>query len=144
MKTFCSILILLFLLNSCQTETKQNYPDFLLGKWQRTNDELGKTTFENWEDNYTGIGFTLKKNDTVFKETLSIISKNDTLHLKVEGVNEQPTLFKFTEQTDSSFVCENPQNEFPTKIEYWLENKQLKAKVSNDEFDVEFVFERME
>lgn len=139
--TFFAIILLL---SSCQTNTKENYPDFLLGKWQRTNDKPGNTTFENWNDNYTGIGFTLHKNDTVFKEILSIISKNDTLHLQVESVNEQPTLFKFTEQTDSSFVCENPQNEFPTKIEYWLENKLLKAKVSNEEFDVDFVFERME
>ncbi len=135
---------LILLLNSCQTTTKQNYPDFLLGNWQRTNDKPGNTTFENWEENFTGLGYTLKESDTIFKEILSVTSKNDTLYLQVEGVNEAPTLFKFTEQTDSSFVCENPQNEFPTKIEYWMENKLLKAKVSNDEFDVAFVFEKLQ
>ncbi|MDO6600497.1 DUF6265 family protein [Tenacibaculum sp. 1_MG-2023] len=139
-----TFIALILLLNSCQTNTKENYPDFLLGKWQRTNDKPGNTTFEIWKDNYTGLGFTLKESDTVFKEILSIVSKNDTLYLQVESVNEQPTLFKFTEQTDSSFVCENPQNEFPTKIEYWMENKLLKAKVSNDEFDVAFVFEKLQ
>jgi hypothetical protein len=84
----------------------------------------------------------LKNNDTIFKEILSITSINDTLTLKVEGVNESATLFKITNQTDTSFVAENPTHDFPTKIKYWLENKQLKAHVSNKEFGIDFVFEK--
>ena len=60
----------------------------------------------------------------------------------VEGVNPTPTLFKITSQTDTSFVAENPTHDFPTKIIYWLENKQLKAHVSNKEFGIDFVFEK--
>ncbi|MEE9407050.1 MAG: hypothetical protein V3V28_03130 [Polaribacter sp.] len=71
---------------------------------------------------------------------MKIITKNDTLFLKVSGVNENSTLFKFTQQTYSSFVCENLQNEFPKKITYWLENKLLKAAVSNDDFKIDFIF----
>lgn len=137
-----SFLILFLFMASCQTTTNKKHPNFLLGKWQRVNDKPGKTTYENWEQDYTGIGFTLQEKDTVFKEILSIVKKNDTLYLQVEAVNETPTLFKFTQQTDSSFVCENPTNAFPTKIEYWLENKELKAKVSSTEYNVEFIFEK--
>ena len=135
-------LICLILLSSCQKEIKFKKPDFLLGKWIRTNDKPGNTTYEIWQDNFTGLGITLKEKDTTFKETLSIVSINDTLTLKVEGVNSIPTLFKFTSQTDTSFVAENPTHDFPTKIKYWLENSELKARVSNKEFGINFVFKK--
>tara|TARA_R110002124_G_scaffold283781_3_gene460193 strand:- start:1844 stop:2278 length:435 start_codon:yes stop_codon:yes gene_type:complete len=142
MRTIVFFICLLFIF-SCIIETKPQKPDFLLGKWIRTNGKLEKTTYEIWSKNFTGLGFTLKEKDTIFKEILSIVSINDTLTLKVEGVNETPTLFQFTSQTDTSFVAENPTHDFPTKIIYWLENKQLKAHVSNKEFGIEFVFEKL-
>ena len=136
------LLVFLVLFSSCQTETTPQKPDFLLGKWIRTNDKPGNTTYEIWNNNFTGLGITLHEKDTTFKEVLSIVSINDTLTLQVEGVNETPTLFQFTSQTDTSFVAENPTHDFPTKIKYWLENKQLKAHVSNKEFGIEFIFEK--
>jgi hypothetical protein len=129
---------------SCQKEIKKDKkPSFLIGDLIRTSDKKGSFTYETWQTDYTGLVLTLKEKDTVFKEVLSIISKNDTLFLQVEGVNETPTLFKFTQQTDTSFVCENPKNEFPKKIKYWLENKQLKAVVSAEEYKIEFIFEKI-
>jgi hypothetical protein len=64
------------------------------------------------------------------------------LYLQVIGVNENPTLFKFTQQTDSSFICENKLNDFPSKINYFLKNKKLNAIISNKETKIEFVFEQ--
>ncbi|MGJ8745948.1 hypothetical protein [Polaribacter sp.] len=134
----CFLLIL-----SCNKEINKTLkPTFLIGDWIRTNNKKGSTTYETWKNNLQGLGFTLQEKDTTFKETLSIITVNDTLFLKVEGIHEKPTFFKFTQQTDTSFVCENPKNEFPKKIKYSLENNQLKAHVSNDEFNIDFVFER--
>jgi hypothetical protein len=89
------------------------------------------------------MGYTKQGDKTSFQEILSIVTIKDTLHLKVEGINETPTLFKFTEQNDFSFVCENQQNEFPKKIKYYLENDQLKAIVSSPDFRIEFVFEKV-
>ena len=137
------VLITIIFISCCTTETKPKKPDFLLGKWIRTNDKLGNITYEIWNNNFTGLGITLKEKDTTFKEILSIVSINDTLTLKVEGVNETPTLFKFTSQTDTSFVAENPTHDFPTKIKYWLDNKSLKAYVSKKDFGIEFVFEKI-
>lgn len=136
------ILIIIIVIASCKTETKPQKPNFLVGNWERLDDTKGKKTYEIWNKDYTGLGVTLKDNDTVFKEILSIVSINDSLTLKVEGVNKTATLFKITNQTDTSFVAENPTHDFPTKIKYWLENKQLKAHVSNKEFGIDFVFER--
>ncbi|KGL61683.1 hypothetical protein [Polaribacter sp. Hel1_85] len=137
--TCCFLLML-----SCDKEkSKTKKPIFLVGDWIRVNDKKGSITYEKWNANLKGLGYTLKENDTTFKEILNIVTLDDTLFLKVEGVNENPTLFKFTQQTDSSFVCENPKNEFPKKIKYYIENNHLKATVSTEDFKIEFIFEKL-
>ena len=128
---------------SCDNNTKKTKnPAFLIGNWKRLNDKPGSQTFENWNPDFKGLGYTIKNGKTSFSEQLSIIKINDTLHLQVVGVNENPTLFKFTEQTDTSFVCENSQNEFPKTIKYILDKGNLKAEVSNDDFRIDFIFEK--
>ncbi|WP_133534604.1 DUF6265 family protein [Tenacibaculum caenipelagi] len=139
---FLLLFITGFLLFSCQNTTEFKKPTWLFGKWKRINNQPDKFTYEFWNDDFSGIGFTLKEKDTVFKEVLHIITKNDSLFLQVTGVNENPTLFAFIQQTDTSFTAENKQNEFPKTIHYWKENNQLKAKVANDEFSIDFVFEK--
>ena len=128
---------------SCDNNTeKTKNPAFLIGNWKRLNDKPGSQTFENWNSDFKGLSYTIKDGKTTFSKQLSIIKINDTLHLQVVGVNENPTLFKFTKQTDTSFVCENPQNEFPKKITYLVDNNQLKAIVQNDDFRIDFIFEK--
>ena len=111
------LIIYCIILVSCTKEEPKEL-DFLIGDWVRLNDRANHQTYETWSSNLTGIGYTIKGTDTVFKETLSIIKKNDILFLQVEGVNESPTLFQFTSMTKTSFVSENPLNDFPQKIEY--------------------------
>lgn len=118
-------------------------PKFLIGHWKRLNDKPEHQTYETWNTNFTGFGYTKKGNNTTFSEQMRILNKKDTLYLEVTGVNEQPTLFRFTAQTDTSFVCENLQNEFPKTIHYFIENQQLNAVVSNDDFRIDFVFDKI-
>lgn len=143
MRIFTLLSIFCLIVFSCdKNEHKTQKPNFLIGNWIRINDEPGSKTYENWSSNFTGLGYTKKGDKTTFSEQLSIVTINDTLHLKVVGVNEKPTLFKFTEQTDTSFVCENPENEFPKKIIYLKDNNQLKAIISADDFRIDFIFEK--
>lgn len=142
MKKTLVVLLLTFIFSCQKDENKTKKPSFLIGNWKRLNDKPGSQTFENWNANFTGVGYTKKGKETTFKEIMSIVFVNDTLHLKIEGVNEKPTLFKFTQQTDTSFVCENPKNEFPKKIKYYLEDNQLKAIISTDDFRIDFIFEK--
>lgn len=143
------VIFLLFGLISCNsTETSSNNNlDWLLGNWKRTNDKEGQQTFEHWEkvsnNEYVGLGFTLQEKDTVFKENMRLIPIDDVWNLEVTGVNEKPTYFAFTNQTKNSFVCENPNNEFPKKIEYQFFDKKLKAKVSGGEMEIAFDFEKI-
>ena len=133
---YCCFLLII----SCQNKVEKiKKPSFLIGNWIRLNDKQGNQTYETWNTNFTGMGNTKQGEKTTFKEILSIVNLKDTLFLKVEAVNEEPTLFKFTNQTDTSFICENPKNEFPKKIRYWIENKQLKAEVSNSDFKIDFI-----
>ena len=136
--TFCFLLIF-----SCQKEkTLTPKPTFLIGDWVRVNDKEDSMTYETWNANLKGVGYTLKEKDTVFKETLSIVNVRDTLFLKVTGVHKNAIFFKFTHQTASSFTCENAKNEFPKIIKYSLEKKQLKAIVSANDFKIDFIFNR--
>ena len=143
MKTFFFIFCFLILISCLKEKNEIQKPTFLVGNWIRTNEKDSLKTYETWQKNLSGIGLTLKGKDTTFYEEMKIITKNNTLFLAISGVNETPTPFKFTKQTDTSFVCENPKNEFPKKIKYFLENKQLKAIVSADDFKIDFVFEKI-
>jgi hypothetical protein len=138
------IFVTFLLLFSCGNGTLKNEkPTFLIGNWKRLNDKPGNQTYEMWNTNLVGMGYTMTGKKRSFQETLSILKINDTLYLEVKDIGEKPTLFKFTNQTDTSFVCGNPKNEFPKKISYYLENKQLKATVSADDFRIDFVFEKV-
>ncbi|WP_405564946.1 DUF6265 family protein [Polaribacter sp. Asnod6-C07] len=136
----CSFLLIF----SCNNNIKKTQkPTFLIGEWKRLNDKPGSQTYEMWNTNLVGMGYTMKGKTRSFQEILSIITIKDTLYLEVKGVNEKPTLFKFIEQTDTSFVSENPKNEFPKRIKYILDNKQLKASVSSDDFRIDFIFDKV-
>ncbi len=137
---FLTLIFISSLLFSCKKESKT--PDFLIGNWERINDESNKKNYEIWKKDFSGLGFTLRDKDTVFKEKLNIITKKNNRYLKVTGVNQQPTYFKITTLTKNSLICENSQNEFPKKISYWLENEKLNAKVANDDFAIDFVFKK--
>ena len=142
-------IVLVFGLISCNSkDTPSDFNlDWLQGDWQRMNDKEGKQTFEHWKKisnhEYVGLGFTLQNKDTIFKENMRLLPIEGVWNLEVTGVNENPTLFYFSNQTKNSFVCENPNNEFPKKIEYQLLDKKLKAKVSAGEMEVAFDFEKI-
>ena len=162
MKLTRTLLTCLIIVISCsdpkpnkEAVLKQNMSklEWMSGHWVRANDQLGKVTYEQWEKvsdlEYVGKGFTVNidesifEPDTVFNEHLRIIAVNDTLVYEVTGVNEAPTLFKFIEQTDTSFICVNPENEFPKQIAYLHKKRQMIAAISDGgDQVVQFIFRR--
>ncbi|CAL2102027.1 conserved protein of unknown function [Tenacibaculum sp. 190130A14a] len=137
-------LLIITTMASCKHQSKEQKPKWLIGKWKRLNNKPNHTTYEFWNKDLSGLGFTLKQKDTTFKEILHIITKNDSLFLQVTGVNQSPTLFAITQQTDTSFTAENHKNEFPKIITYWKSKEYLKAKVANEEFHIDFVFQSLD
>ncbi|WP_439129142.1 hypothetical protein [Polaribacter sp.] len=144
MKQILIILSIIVLFSCKPKEVKLKKPSFLIGNWVQVNRMDSLRTYETWHQDYSGVGLTLDKKDTTFFEKMNIIQQNDSLFLTVSGVNATKTYFKFTNQTDSSFTAENPKNEFPKKITYSFENGVLKADVSNDDYSLFFVFEKIE
>ncbi|MCU4164954.1 DUF6265 family protein [Carboxylicivirga caseinilyticus] len=142
------IVILLILSVSCKnrpTESKDNF-DWMLGSWIRTNEQENRLTFENWEKHsdseYTGFGFTLENNDTIWQENIKLIKKDGEWSFDVTGQGESnSTNFKLIRIEEQCFVCENQLNEFPKIIEYSKNGDLLKATISGNNMKVDFDFE---
>jgi len=129
---------------------KQLNEDFswLLGSWQRINEEEGRQTFEHWKkqskDEFIGIGCTLKGGDTIWQEAMKLRKLDKNWNLEVTGEGEsEPTIFKLTEINNDSFTCENPENEFPKLITYAKTGTGLKAVISGGGPNIEFKFNKI-
>jgi len=147
MKKLTGILIILLSMSCTQKNiTRQNF-DWLTGSWIRTNDKEGNITYEHWTKissvEYKGLGYTLQNGDTIFKEQLRLIKTNKEWSLEVSGVNENPTLFLLTNQTENSFFSENEFNEFPKIIEYSVDDVVLLAKISDGNTEISFLFKKI-
>ena len=135
MKKITGILIILLSMSCSQKNITRHDFDWLIGSWIRTNDKEGNITYEHWTKissvEYKGLGCTLQNSDTIFKEQLRLIK-----------INENPTLFLLTNQTENSFASENEFNEFPKIIEYSVHDKVLLAKISDGDTEISFTFEK--
>jgi hypothetical protein len=84
-------------------------------KWAFVNDSLmeGKSDFI--------------RGDTVTPfETMTIFMRDNNFYYEAKAAgqnNDQPVEFKLTSFSDSGFVAENPQHDFPKRITYRLVNK---------------------
>ena len=122
--------------------------DWILGNWERINNEEGRKTFENWTKQndtvYAGVGFTLPGEDTISQEKIKLFKANEKWNLTVSLPKiTTPILFAGTSHTNSEFVCKNPENDFPKVIKYWKNGQKLNASVSNSEMNVLFEFEKL-
>ncbi len=118
--------------------------DWLMGNWNRIRVKEGRSAFERWEKitnhELIGLGVYMNGLDTVFTEKLRIIVKDGDLYYVADVIeNPEPVYFKFTQLTSNGFVCENPDHDFPKKIEYAMKGDTLIATTSGD--DNELIFE---
>jgi len=136
----------------CYSQSKISPTDikklsWLVGKWNNLSSEPGTTGYEKWEklnqNEFKGSGITMKGSQIVFEEKLRILVKDGNIYYVADvSENNEPTYFKFTELTDNSFVCENPQHDFPKKISYKKNGNKIYASISGDGKSYDFVFEK--
>jgi len=129
------------------TEKSGNF-DWLLGEWERLNEEEGKNTYENWDKisntEYAGIGFTMQNGDTIKQEEIRLIKINEKWDLTVKVPEEiESTSFKMTNYSENEFTCENKEIDFPNKIKYWKNGNKINASVSNSEMEIQFEFKKL-
>lgn len=130
-----------------KTEIVDNF-DWMNGNWKRLNDKDGKETFESWTKisptEFSGIGFTIQKGDTISLEKMQLRKANDKWSFFVQTHEERtPIEFKITEIRNNEFLCINDSLDFPNQIKYWFEDEKLKANVSNEEMDIYFEFKKI-
>ena len=161
MRKLKSIIIIAILASftfiSCNTKSKSNSInektenfDWLLGIWERTNEEEGKETFENWKKisntEYAGVGFTMQNGKVKKSEKIKLIKQKGKwdLIVEVDEANEvydkEPVTFKMTELSSSSFTCENDSIDFPKMIKYWKDGEKIKALVAGKDLEIPFEF----
>ncbi len=134
-------------INSKQPTENFKKINWLVGTWNRINAKPGRSGIERWEltsaNELRGFGINLKGNDTTFVEKLRITIKDEHIvYVADVPENQKPVYFKLTEISDTGFVCENPEHDFPKKISYQLDGKKLKAQISGDGKVIDYLFER--
>lgn len=119
--------------------------EWLTGKWIRTNAKTGQSGYETWKKDasskLSGKGVTLKGKETLFEENMEFLFKGKDLYFTVSVTGEkQPTYFKLTSLSPDGFTCENPKHDFPKKITYKRNGKNLKAVISGAGQTVDYEF----
>lgn len=136
--------IIILLIGSCASTKELAEFDWLIGSWERTNNTEGTKTYEYWQKKsdteYTGLGCTLKRTDTIFKETMRLYKQDTTWNFEVVGVNESPTTFKIISKDSIRFTCENKANDFPKTISYTIKDNELMAVISDGSHEIPFNF----
>lgn len=143
------ILISLFFLVTTYSgfaQTEIDKVSWLNGIWKRTNTRAGSSAEESWTkkgDQLVGYGVTKKGNDTSFVEKIQILSKDKKLFYvaDVPG-NKAPVYFEITSAGENGFVCENPEHDFPKKIEYKRTGNKLVATISGNGKSFDYIFEK--
>ena len=137
--TFLFPVLLIFSTAQGQENNKQKFKklEWLVGKWNRTNSKPGQSGNEAWTKindlKFVGKGITMKGKETIFVENLELsIKGNDIFYIVTVTGEKKPTYFKLTKLTKDNFTCENPQHDFPKKITYQRNGKNVKATISGD------------
>lgn len=90
------------------------------GKWKMISDKI--EYYEEWkivnEYELTGIGFSIEEGDTVSSEKLYLKKFEDTWAYIALPVNQTITLFALTEYSESKFIFENKEHDYPQRIIY--------------------------
>lgn len=121
---------------------------WLKGKWKRLDVKPNQTAFEIWKKEpsgeLSGTGLTLQGQDTVFVEHLRLTFKDGKIYYIADvSHNEAPVYFEVTQIRDDGFVCENPQHDFPKKMDYKRYDNKLTVIISGDGNSRSFMFEKI-
>ncbi len=128
--TFTFITFLLVNLSVAQTQL----PSFLQGTWKMENKEI----YEHWdklnEQTLKGFSYKVKDGQMAVSEYLDISLKNNEITYTATVLNQNQGKridFKLT-KTDSTFIFENPNHDFPKKIVYQkLSETEIFVQVSD-------------
>jgi hypothetical protein len=129
------------------TEKDFDKLSWLEGTWVRTNAKPGRSGTERWVKGngkeLIGWGVSMRGNDTSFVEKLKVVARPGAVYY-VSDVpeNPKPIEFRITSIDDNHFICENPSHDFPKKISYHRDGNKVRAVISGDGKEIEYLFEK--
>ncbi len=134
----------------CQDESKEKQSietlAWLAGGWISESD--AEVVEEHWMAPrgglMLGLGRTVKTSGRRNFEYMRIEEKNGALTFFASPSGQPATPFKATSVSTDKVLFENPMNDFPTKITYWKEGEQLRAKIEGMDLEaLEIVIPRV-
>lgn len=128
---------------------KKKGPDFkwLIGVWKNLSTE---NTFEAWKldesNNLAGHGYKLIKGEKVISEYIKIITTKDGSFYESKLPQYEDSIsFRILTNADFSFVCENPEYDFPKRISYELNGyDKLVSQIMGSKKKIVFQFTKVE
>ncbi len=99
-------------------------PDWLEGTWSGLAADStghGEVWTRQNDTVYAGYGFRTKNGSRMITETLALVLGTDSswYSARVRDQNDNRVIrFRLTTLDTAGFVCENPDHDFPTRIEY--------------------------
>jgi len=128
-----SILFTALLLSGCGDKKKDKQEtvsrfNWLSGKWaMKESDGMVTEQWKNSSDSLMEGKSDFIKGDSVIPfENIRLFRRGNDFYYEARAAgqnNEQPVEFKLTSFSDTGFVAENPQHDFPKRITYKLVNK---------------------
>ena len=146
-----ALIFTLCIASACSTGKAQSRQldqlDWLIGFWERANTKPGRSAHERWQKisdtTLIGWGVSLHESDTTFVEKLQVYLKDGALYYQADvSENPAPVPFAFTSISKTGFVCENPNHDFPKKIQYELKGDTLIATTSGNGKELIFRFKK--
>lgn len=140
---------LFYTLLSCQE--KSNFPlidnaSGLLGRWENNTNEgrFSEIWLKENDSVFIGQSYFVKRNDTLFSETMKLETSKNKAKLIVSVPNQKTVEFLMTSFEKQKFVFENPNHDFPKKITYTiLSQDSLFAEISGNGKKQAFPFKRI-
>jgi hypothetical protein len=144
----CAFLTTCCLVAQAQTPSKIGDLGWLVGSWKRTNNKPGQGGNERWiidpDIGLRGFGVTTKGSDTLFIEKMRIVpGDNNALYFVADVIeNPKPVYFLITSVHQNDFTCENPDHDFPKRINYRRKMKHLEVTLSGNGKSMDYKFEK--
>jgi hypothetical protein len=88
----------------------------------------------------------MRGTDTLFIEKMRIVpGDKDGLFFVADVIeNPKPVYFRVSAIHQNEFICENPEHDFPKRIEYRRKSKQLEVKISGNGKVVDYKFVKID
>lgn len=129
---FAAVFLALAPVATVSSEGANTMPGWMTGAWARSDGE-------SWADEYwtsprggimIGASRSGKGEKLQFWEHMRIVKEGDGLVFIAIAGDQKPVRFVEAQRSNREIIFENKEHDYPQRIHYWRDGKQLKARIS--------------